>query len=109
MWWSAEEKYNDQLSTACGSLQTPLIRKRLSPPFNDAEGQGRRKKPCQAPHGWALWFLEDFPDSLMLGQAVIRFTVFRCLGSSGGFCFFTWFTSFMGMCFNVNIFNSVRN
>lgn len=82
--------YNDQLSTACGSLQTPLILKRLSLPFNDAKGQGRRKKLCQTPHGWALWFLEDFPDSLMLGQAVIRFTDFMCLGSSAECCFFTW-------------------
>lgn len=57
----AEGMYNDQLSTACGRLQAPLIQERLSFPINDAEGRGRVKKPCPTPHGWASRFTEDLP------------------------------------------------
>ncbi len=100
--------YNDQLSTACGSLQTPLILKRLSLPFNDAEGQGRRKKPCQTPHGWALWFLEDFPDSYVRTSCntVHRLYVF---GLFSRVLFLYMVTTFVSRCYGVNIFNSVHN
>lgn len=41
---SGAEMYNDPFFAACGRLQAPLIQKRLSRPFNDAEGQRLEKK-----------------------------------------------------------------
>lgn len=65
--------YNDELSTACGSLQTLLILQGLSLLFNDAEEQERRKKRCHTLHSWAFWLWKNFPNSLIFRQTVVQF------------------------------------